>query len=297
MFFRCISLMKVKVKCNLCGQDNYTARFEKDGTRIVQCKSCGLVYTNPQLCNPEIYEKEYFMDESSGLGYSSYIEDRPNIVRTAHRELEQIERLVPKESLLDVGCAAGFFLLAARERGWNVNGIELSAFASAYAKKELGVDVSNTTFSKARIKPGLFGVVTMWDYIEHSFDPRADIRQAAKALKKGGLLVIGTPDVDCLSERIFGSKWMQYKPREHTYFFSRKTLSQMLREEGFEVKRIAAIGKYISFSLFAKRLTEYNPYVGKLLASLGSALHLGNKSFYANPFDTMRVYAFKNCIK
>ena len=50
------------------------------------------------------------------------------------------EESVSPGRLLEVGCSFGAFLLAARARGWEVRGVDLSPFA-AKACEEAGLDV------------------------------------------------------------------------------------------------------------------------------------------------------------
>ena len=44
-------------------------------------------------------------------------------------------------TLLEVGCAAGFFLKIAEETGWEVHGVEIMPPAVAYARDTLGLNV------------------------------------------------------------------------------------------------------------------------------------------------------------
>src|SRR5262249_26630348 len=144
------------------------------------------------------------------LGYDNYVADRELVERTFTRRLEEIERrFVPERGrLLDVGCALGFFLTVARERGWQPQGVEISAWAANYARRELGLDIAQGAFCDQReLEPGL-DLVTMWDYIEHSTVPDQDLAQAHALLRKGGVLAITTPDVDSWPARVFRARWM-----------------------------------------------------------------------------------------
>ena len=44
-----------------------------------------------------------------------------------------------------------------------------------------------------------FSVITMWDYLEHSTDPVGDLKACCRLLKKGGVIVLSTPNVDSWS--------------------------------------------------------------------------------------------------
>jgi len=52
-----------------------------------------------------------------------------------HEKLEIIEQHVRGRKILDIGCGAGFFLKEAKNREWDVTGVEPSSLAANYAKK------------------------------------------------------------------------------------------------------------------------------------------------------------------
>ncbi len=111
----------ITVNCNLCGRDDYRVRFpataEPDALRvdafrcthagyghhpqIVECRHCGLVYTNPR------WPTETVLDAYAAVEDETYIEERHGRELTFRHHLRQIERIIgPAEgrALLDVGC-------------------------------------------------------------------------------------------------------------------------------------------------------------------------------------------------
>ena len=93
--------------CLLCGGSSSRPLFHTSRA-IVECRGCGLVYAEPV---PEeslraLYSREYFQ----GLVYADYLGDRDAIRRNAGPALAELAELAPGRRLLDVGCAAGFFL-------------------------------------------------------------------------------------------------------------------------------------------------------------------------------------------
>ena len=64
----------------------------------------------------------------------------------------------------------------------------------------------------------------MWDYIEHSLDPRSEVEKAHELLRRGGILALSTGDVDSLVGRLSGSRWHLLTPRHHNFFFGSSTL-------------------------------------------------------------------------
>ncbi len=76
--------------------------------------------------------------------------------------------------MLDIGCAAGFSLIAARERGWEAEGIECSEFCVQYARSR-GLTVHQGSLHDYPGKNESMDAITMWDYLEHSPDPLGDL--------------------------------------------------------------------------------------------------------------------------
>jgi len=287
-------MKKQILECNFCGSGGRKPLYGDD-SHLVRCDGCGLVYTRAQMTlemMKEFYNEDYFTSSNSlNKGYEDYFESRKNINRTFSRRLDLIERYTSGPGrLLDVGCAAGFFLETAKERGWEVSGVDISELCAAYARDRLGIEVRNELFLHSGYEAGSFDMVTMWDYLEHSATPKEDILHAGKLLKEAGILVIATPDISSLPARLFKSNWIGIKLEEHFYYFSRDNLKRILAESGFDVVSSSYIGKYVSTAMFADRLVFYN----KLLArAMGNLIRRIRFSFYCNPFDIMFLIARK----
>jgi 2-polyprenyl-3-methyl-5-hydroxy-6-metoxy-1,4-benzoquinol methylase len=284
------------IACNLCGSTDTQPFCPSNGLSLVQCQNCGLVYVSPRPDPAELYAlygETYFQNDESGVvGYSNYIADEANIRRTAGRRLARLERYVRPGRLLDIGCAVGFFLDEARQRGWAVEGLDVSNFAVEYARQRFNLDARAGSFTELDHEPGAYDLVTMWDVIEHVPDPKAYIERAAALLRQGGVLALATPDIDSLPARLTGDRWVGYKlSEEHVYYFSRRTLARMLEAAGFEVLDARHVGKYVTLRLFLDRLAIYTPLLAQPLAWAERAFRLSSWSLYINPFDIVAITA------
>jgi 2-polyprenyl-3-methyl-5-hydroxy-6-metoxy-1,4-benzoquinol methylase len=147
---------------------------------------------------------------------------------------EQIDTLSPqKGKLLDIGCAFGYFLMQAREKGWDIHGLERSSYAVDYAKKSFGLDIQLGTLEKNSYPDNFFQAVTLFDVIEHVSSPTEALRQIHRILAPGGLLVMTTPNESGLLRKLMGKHWFHFKPLEHNYFFSSNSMTQFLKKSGF----------------------------------------------------------------
>lgn len=225
------------VPCNLCGEDKTRLLAVKFGLSLVVCRRCGLIYASPRLSAEAIqerYESPDFFDEYLRIFQADRRSFNPRIFRSHWAAvLDALGAASPPGRLLDVGCAAGFFIKAAAERGWQAQGVEISRVASGYARDIVGVPVLTGTMESAGYPSGSFDAVTMLDFLEHARDPSAALEEAFRVLKDGGMLLLNTPDVQSLSRRILGVDWAVLSPGEHLFVFSEKSLRSLLQKAGF----------------------------------------------------------------
>lgn len=282
--------------CALCGSRSAEYVYPRLG--MIRCVGCGLIRTR-EIPDKEqleaLYSEGYFHSSDSGaLGYDDYVGDRSKITRTFHRRMQEIEKVTGgKGRLLDVGCAMGFSLQVARERGWDALGVEVSGFACDYARENLGIDILCGSLDEARLQAESFDVITMWDYIEHNPAPVEELNEASRLLRTGGLLALTTPDISSLVARITGNRWMGIKQGEHLYYFSSATLRHLLTKCGFEPIRLKYVGKYVDLGFFIKRTGIYSATVERLLSRTARTLGIADHVLYVNPFDILLAYGKK----
>lgn len=296
----CISdgYTREEVNCNLCGiRDEELLFFSPE--RIVRCRRCGLIYCNPRLdarSLARIYSKDYFVRDQRDAGidykaYADYIGEEPVIIRSMIKRIKKVERFSPgKGKMLDVGCAAGFSLIAARERGWHAEGIECSEFCVQYARSR-GLLVHQGTLRDYPGSEESIDAVTMWDYLEHSPDPLGDLTACRRLLRQGGVILLSIPNVDSWSYRLLGRKWIGFKNIEHLYFFSRNTIGKLARRAGLSLERCFYHGKFVSLSFFLSRIQYYvrTNTLHRIVEKIAAHERSRRISFYFNPYDILNV--------
>ncbi len=224
------------VNCNLCGNDQVSLLWYKDRFRYVRCVQCGLVYVNPQLLPAEI-ERIY------DTGYASKSESKPLPLDFLVYQpiLDWAARYKQQLTFLDIGCFKGHLLLAAREQGWSVLGIEISQKAVEYARKEHGLDVFLGPLPEASYPPSHFDVAIMQDVVEHLSSPKLYLQEVFRVLRPGGGIYIETPNFDSATRYVLGKEWSVFFPW-HQYYFTPRTLKKMLEEVGFVVRKVRCVG-------------------------------------------------------
>jgi SAM-dependent methyltransferase len=218
--------------CLVCGERRARQRFVQRGYPLYRCSGCGFEFVAP---TPSLTELAEYYDRSYEVPLERYSSAG---ARNAAR-IAELERWCPgKGRLLEVGASYGHSLAAARDRGWDVVGVELSPTASSYARSHFGIDVYNCDLADAPLAPASLDAVVMWHVLEHVRDPRAQLNRLASLLKPGGMLGLRVPNAASFGSRVAGQWWPWMCPPAHLWFFSSTTLPPLLRECGFDVKQV-----------------------------------------------------------
>jgi 2-polyprenyl-3-methyl-5-hydroxy-6-metoxy-1,4-benzoquinol methylase len=198
------------------------------------------------------YSSDYYWQTAQRSAEGAGYDPQHRRVRIYRRALQVLAQYLPhKGRLLDVGCAKGVFLDVARRQKWQVVGLEISEWASQYARKELGLDVWAGTLEDAPWPDASFDAITAFDLIEHLVDPEGAIARARRLLREDGMLLIETPNASSvlhlgaeLAFKLTAIKWplvqiYGIRPGGHVAFFDRDSLAHLLHDRGFEVVRVS----------------------------------------------------------
>ena len=290
-----------KVNCSICGSDKSKKQYEVKGFNVNRCDDCGFFYINPRYSQEELnnlYSEDYFKAFSTQRKVD-YMKDREFRAKDFQTRLEGIKRYKKAGRVLDVGCAAGFFLEVVQKQGWQACGVELSDYAASFARNELKLNVRTGELAAAKFEPGYFDVITFFDVIEHVGNPKGLVAEANRILKDDGLIVITTPNIDSFCARAFKDRFHLLDPL-HLSYFSPKTLEKLLKAEGFKIVKIEY--PYFKTPYFnAKELSRltWNLLLLKMIYPIARVFNKNNGrmhqgirsySFYAN---MMCVYAVK----
>jgi 2-polyprenyl-3-methyl-5-hydroxy-6-metoxy-1,4-benzoquinol methylase len=140
--------------------------------------------------------------------------------------------------MLDIGCGNGIYLTAAKELGWTGYGVESNHSAARHANKSLGLEIEAGNFEAIAYPEKHFDVITMWHSLEHFSDPTKIIRKIRKLLKDDGVLMIGIPNFSSFDRKLFKESWNGLEIPLHAWHFTPGSIQYLLKESGFEVRRI-----------------------------------------------------------
>lgn len=243
--------------CFVCGG---TATFytEKEGYLLYRCNTCGQGMISPLPHTVDaVYGEDYFAGAEEGFGYVDYDTDKEPMRPLFTKVLRQAEQLLgSKGRVLDVGAATGFFVHLAKEEGWRAAGVEISDFAAALGRAK-GLAVQTGTLESVHFEPESFDLITLWDVIEHVFDPVAELGRVRTLLRSGGILQMTTPDFSSRYAKLLGRRWHAIVPPEHLYYFTNRSMRQMLIDGGFEIVSMTAPIKTFTLSYIFQMLSRW----------------------------------------
>jgi 2-polyprenyl-3-methyl-5-hydroxy-6-metoxy-1,4-benzoquinol methylase len=170
------------------------------------------------------------------------------------------------KNILDVGCGNGSLVKYFVENGYNAygtdaseSGIKLAAefAADRFALQDLSTDDLPVQFEHLN-----FDTITSTEVIEHLYDPRKFITFCKNILLKngGGEIILTTPYHGYIKNLLIAiaGKWDQHASPlwdgGHIKLWSKKTLSQLLVEQGFTVTDFVGCGRipYVWKSMIIK---------------------------------------------
>jgi len=248
--------------CPVCGHLAGKAVERFPDRTYFKCPKCSIYYMLSFFGSRQEYTREYFFGEYSKQYGRTYLEDFQHIkaagmdrvreiLKAANQSVKHASGTEDKNnllSLLDIGCAYGPFLQAAKEAGMLPEGMDISNDAVAWVKKELGINAFFGDFGSS--VPGTvlegkkYDVITMWYVIEHFKDVRAVLERVNRLLRKGGIFAFSTPSSSGISRRRNLRLFFKASPADHFSIWSKASAKRCLSMAGFKVCRIRVTGHH-----------------------------------------------------
>jgi SAM-dependent methyltransferase len=163
-----------------------------------------------------------------------------------HSLLDRAHRWTAPGRLLDVGCGGGHLMVDAVARGWRPLGTDLSREACVAARRVapcVQADADALPF-----RDGALDAVTLVNVLDHTTRPLAAVREAARVVRPGGLLVVRVPNggfhaawAGVLGRLGPGVRWRGWDayPILHVFAFGPRALRRLVERAGFEVLETA----------------------------------------------------------
>lgn len=144
-----------------------------------------------------------------------------------------VERQPQGKTLLDIGAGTGDFLVAAKNRGWTVSGIEPNEEARKRAhEKSIQLVENFQTLPNQK-----FDVITMWHVLEHIPNLSETIQKLHELLNPNGVLIIAVPNYKSYDAQHYKEFWAAYDVPRHLWHFSQTSIKKLFRD-AFELEKI-----------------------------------------------------------
>jgi SAM-dependent methyltransferase len=229
--------------CPVCGSVShdllYQQRFERfvagsitDAYDVVVCRICGMCFA-AGLPDQQRFA-QYYADSSK---YDLTAEGAQLTARDVDRYADQAafvaanvaDRTLP---LLDVGTATGGFLVALREAGFERPfGVDPSPDAVRVAREVFRLDVAVGGLNEARAWGQEFGLVSYVAVLEHVLEPREQVREVSRLLRRDGFLFVSVPAAGSFKDYV-DAPFQEFSV-EHINYFTSRSLSNAMGTEGY----------------------------------------------------------------
>jgi SAM-dependent methyltransferase len=205
--------------------------FDASATHLhlrTRCSACGAATTDPPPTEEELAE-------AYGDWYRPHAERRfyfaadAILGRTRGLLAARIDEITPPGPVLDVGAGDGTLIDVLQARGREATGIE---------RNPAREDLRDEPLSEVK---GEWAAVIFWHSLEHLPDPGEAIRQAARLLAPGGVVVVAVPNNDSVQAQLFGDRWLHLDMPRHLVHLSTRSLRRGFRDNGFKIERVSYV--------------------------------------------------------
>ncbi len=231
------------IACNICQRKDTKILYKNHDLQVVLCKYCSLGFLNPRMTNDEYeqhYKHQYQIARHNIFDKKSAIErlEKKKSYEQKKKHLSFLRGIInSSSSVLEVGSGWGTFLKVIKdEYNCQVKGIELSSLAAQVAKDYYNLSIIEQSLEQYIIQKSsneTYDVIMMHHVLEHFLNPKEMLSSLRHIITPNGYVYIAVPNVAKPDEPI--DKFFRI---EHTYYFSPTSLSLLLRQSGFSIKKI-----------------------------------------------------------
>ena len=215
--------------------------------------SCGMLWLNPAPLEEEIWKAYQNYHTHSDINKKTISDHLISLIsrltklsllpifilnglHMQHRNLRTMFLGKSTGRLLDVGCGGGRFLKRMKKYGWKVEGNDFDNKVANEVINKYDIHVHSGDIREIKFPDNSFDAITLSHTIEHFYSPLESIRRCHQLLKKGGKLIITTPNANSLSHQRYGVYWRGLEPPRHIQIFTPNSLSSIIVRAGFSNK-------------------------------------------------------------
>jgi 2-polyprenyl-3-methyl-5-hydroxy-6-metoxy-1,4-benzoquinol methylase len=242
----------------ICQNENSKIILKPDGYNICKCLSCGLIFSRKNeegtLNQTEVYSNYY--KEDTGGRFSGVVESLVKVFR--FMRAYKIHSLNTKaKSILDIGSGRGWILYFLRKyfNYERVVGTQIAINAYKFSTEKLKLEIYNKDLLELSFEKK-FDIVSILHVLEHVEKPEEYIKKIYELLNDEGTLFIEVPNYNAWARRLTGKHWLALDLKHHLFFFTPKSLTDLLHKYNFKIKKIETFS--LEYSTFTSTQSVVN---------------------------------------
>lgn len=286
------AFMAEDITCCVCGNKNpeaFKVKYQKEKFAVVTCNTCSLNFI------PPYYRRQIEYTQYKNADVTSAIRAGNNWVKIQRHKLrfKFIQKFIKSGKLFDLGAGWGHFMLAGKELGYDVYGVEISEQPYLYCVNDLKLPVDHIDFFEMD-EAKKFDVITMWDVLEHIDKADDFLAKCAKLTKPGGYLFLQVPQIDSYFAKRHKDNW-KMMGLDHVNYFGKNTITQILANNGYEVVKIKSsfeIKLFIMYTLLPL-LKKLKGKTKQTLREADKTINASERQNYFNKFTSRPMWQLK----
>jgi len=208
---------------------------------VVECRECRMVRLYPRPAPEEMrrfYPDATLDEHDTGAPWGLHAFVERVLIRDMVQFVRQALRQVPCDGpVLDVGCGEGWFLRQLDLPQRRLVGLDFSVDAAAEAWSSNGVPAVCAALPNAPFAAGTFAAITLFQVLEHLYDPLQYIEAAARLLHPEGRLIVQVPNAGSWQFLLLGERWSGLDVPRHLLIYREQDIENLLEFAGFEIVR------------------------------------------------------------
>ncbi len=208
---------------------DFNRRVTDQSFTYAKCDACGLVFLEnvPQDLGA-YYPPSYYPLPATEAALRDSLP-------TEEYKLELTRRFASGGRLIEIGPGTGGYALLAKDAGFDVEVIEMSAESCRFIERQLGIRAVNTVNEVAALQNSAQAdVIALWHVIEHLRDPFELIATAIRKLNPGGVLILAAPNPHAWQFKVLGRYWTHVDAPRHVRLFPMSLITAIVRKGGLE---------------------------------------------------------------
>jgi 2-polyprenyl-3-methyl-5-hydroxy-6-metoxy-1,4-benzoquinol methylase len=286
------AFMAEDIHCCVCGNDDkdkFQLKYQKENFAVVTCNNCSLHFI------PPYYRKKIQYTQYKNADVTAAIRAGNNWIKIQRHKLrfKFIQKFIKSGKLFDLGAGWGHFMLAGKELGYDVYGVEIAEQPYLYCVNDLKLPVDHIDFFEMD-ESKKFDVITMWDVLEHIDKADVFLEKCSKLTKPDGYLFLQVPQIDSYFAKRHKDNW-KMMGLDHVNYFGKDTITKILARNGYEVVKIKSsfeIKLFIMYTLLPF-IKKFKSDKKQTTAQANTTINAAERQQYFNKFTSKPMWQLK----